>query len=631
MFKIKDGFQIDNVEVSGIFTDPRDGHEYPFAEIGTQTWMLTNIDYGTRVDVPSNQTGAQWTQAEGTCYKYKNVDNYGNWTDGSRGGFYLFESLSWVAPPGWHVPSKAELDTLVAYVAETYGSSSASGYPMAALMSATHWYNPTSPKTDDYGFKLLPTGQCYKRRTATQTNWDKSETNDTTARIWVSDSIGSTTERKFVEVGSNSWQGFTLYNWSATGEFVIALPVRLIKDAVRSAEPEEPIITSITTTISNEPSDNKVPTEKAVADAISGASDGIPKSILTAGGDIIIASAANTPTRLAIGSNGQVITAVNGFPAWQTIPGLYLGAFASSNRPQNATTGQTMLDTDLGCPLYRIGSAWVNATGAIIEGNYTPTGTPVRWMVNPMTAAGDLIVGGTDGDPTRLALGSVGNILKIGSNGMAWTADGWDDYPLTAKGDILIGGTDGAPSRLALGTEGQQLFVGSSGLPVWQDVPKTGVQTYPIALSMAAYPAQDYTDRLFVAKVVASHDGKYTALGFGLKSGSTGKVGLAVYDLSHNLVARTELFSASTPPSGHVYWHDTESAFNLVAGNEYFFAIWFGNDPYSNLLQVLGYKNENTFDSSLVGLVLGQQGITEMPSTFSTLNYEQVMFHICAK
>lgn len=404
----------------------------------------------------------------------------------------------------------------------------------------------------------------------------------------------------------------------------------------------------------------------------------------------------------------------------------YIGAYDSAHRPQTASTGSYILDTDLGYPLYRIGGAWVNATGAIIEGNITPPLTPpISWMVNPMTAAGDLIVGGvdgeptrlpvgsqgqflsigasgfewatvqsggmvnpmtavgdlivggTDGTPTRLPIGSQGGILKIGSNGMAWAADGWDDYPLTtagdlliagangaptrlpigsqgsilkigsngiswgedgwddypltAKGDILIGGTDGAPSRLALGTEGQQLFAGSSGLPVWQDAPKTGVQTYPIAMSSAAYPALDYTDRMFVAKVVASHDGKYTALGFGLKSGSTGKVGLAVYDLSHNLVARTELFSASTPPSGHVYWHDTEAPFNLVAGNEYFFAIWFGNDPYSNLLQVLGYKNENTFDSSLVGLVLGQQGITEMPSSFSTLNYEQVMFHICAK
>lgn len=404
----------------------------------------------------------------------------------------------------------------------------------------------------------------------------------------------------------------------------------------------------------------------------------------------------------------------------------YIGAYDSAHRPQTASTGSYILDTDLGYPLYRIGGAWVNATGAIIEGNITPPLTPpISWMVNPMTAAddlivggvdgeptrlpvgsrgqflsigasglewatvqaggmvnpmtavGDLIVGGTDGAPTRLAIGSQGNVLKIGStgmswaadgwddyplttagdlliagangaptrlpigsngsilrigsNGIAWGADGWDDYPLTAKGDILVGGTDGAPSRLALGTEGQQLFVGSSGLPVWQDAPKTGVQTYPIALSMAAYPAQDYTDRMYVAKVVASHDGKYTSLGFGLKSGSTGKVGLAVYDLSHNLVARTELFSASTTPSGHVYWHDTESAFNLVAGNEYFFAIWFGNDPYSNLLQVLGFKNENTFDSSLVGTVLGQQGITEMPSSFTTLNYEQVMFHICAK
>ena len=46
------------------------------------------------------------------------------------------------------------------------------------------------------------------------------------------------------------------------------------------------------------------------------ASAKIDKSVLTAKGDIIYASAASTPAKLAIGSNGKVLKVVNGIPAW---------------------------------------------------------------------------------------------------------------------------------------------------------------------------------------------------------------------------------------------------------------------------------------------------------------------------
>ena len=46
------------------------------------------------------------------------------------------------------------------------------------------------------------------------------------------------------------------------------------------------------------------------------ASAKIDKSILTTKGDIIYASAANTPTRLGIGANGKVLKVVNGIPSW---------------------------------------------------------------------------------------------------------------------------------------------------------------------------------------------------------------------------------------------------------------------------------------------------------------------------
>ena len=46
------------------------------------------------------------------------------------------------------------------------------------------------------------------------------------------------------------------------------------------------------------------------------ASAKIDKSVLTAEGDIIYASAASTPAKLAIGENGKVLKVVNGIPAW---------------------------------------------------------------------------------------------------------------------------------------------------------------------------------------------------------------------------------------------------------------------------------------------------------------------------
>ena len=46
------------------------------------------------------------------------------------------------------------------------------------------------------------------------------------------------------------------------------------------------------------------------------ASAKIDKSVLTAKGDIIYASAASTPAKLTIGANGKVLKVVNGIPAW---------------------------------------------------------------------------------------------------------------------------------------------------------------------------------------------------------------------------------------------------------------------------------------------------------------------------
>jgi len=45
-------------------------------------------------------------------------------------------------------------------------------------------------------------------------------------------------------------------------------------------------------------------------------------------------------------------------------------------------------------------------------------------LSNPMTSAGDMIIGGTSGTPQRLAPGSEGQVLKMVSGAPSWAAEG---------------------------------------------------------------------------------------------------------------------------------------------------------------------------------------------------------------
>ena len=56
--------------------------------------------------------------------------------------------------------------------------------------------------------------------------------------------------------------------------------------------------------------------------------------------------------------------------------------------------------------------------GKMINGGSGDSG-----MANPMTTAGDIIVGGASGTPTRLAMGTAGQFLCVNTDGTAveWT------------------------------------------------------------------------------------------------------------------------------------------------------------------------------------------------------------------
>lgn len=72
---------------------------------------------------------------------------------------------------------------------------------------------------------------------------------------------------------------------------------------------------------------------------------------------------------------------------------------------------------------------------------------------NPMTTEGDIIIGGTDGDPARLGIGTDTYVLTSNGTVPTWAApDAGFTNPMTTEGDLIIGGASGTPDRLGIGT-----------------------------------------------------------------------------------------------------------------------------------------------------------------------------------
>lgn len=88
-------------------------------------------------------------------------------------------------------------------------------------------------------------------------------------------------------------------------------------------------------------------------------------------------------------------------------------------------------------------SNYVNNVINEIADNYSPS---EAGMSNPMTTAGDIIVGGTSGAPTRLAKGTQGQVLSVGSSGLEWAnasgGGGTQLYKHTFSGIVRVENED---------------------------------------------------------------------------------------------------------------------------------------------------------------------------------------------
>jgi len=155
------------INVTNVFTDPRDGNVYHTVTIGTQIWMVENLRYLPSVTGPG--TGSQTVPY---CYVYgyngtvvadakatSNYTTYGvlyNWTaamNGAASSTANPSGVQGVCPTGWHLPSDAEWTQLTTYL----GGESVAGGKLKET-GTTHWDSPNAGATNETGFTALPGG-----------------------------------------------------------------------------------------------------------------------------------------------------------------------------------------------------------------------------------------------------------------------------------------------------------------------------------------------------------------------------------------------------------------------------------------------------------------------------------------
>ncbi len=135
-----------------------EGNIYTTVTIKTQTWLVENLrttKYNDGADIPGLAGDNEWgtTTTGAYCWYDNNASNkntYGalyNWFAANSGK---------LCPTGWHVPSKADFETLIL----GQGGDAAAGGKLKEK-GLTHWHDPNTGADNSSGFTALPGGQRY--------------------------------------------------------------------------------------------------------------------------------------------------------------------------------------------------------------------------------------------------------------------------------------------------------------------------------------------------------------------------------------------------------------------------------------------------------------------------------------
>ncbi|MFM2292545.1 MAG: hypothetical protein RIS29_2358 [Bacteroidota bacterium] len=132
-----------------------DGNVYHTVVIGTQTWMVENLKttkYNDGTTISYSGPDLDWISTSTAAYGYPNGSSVNKVTYGLLYNWYAANS-SKIAPAGWHVPTKAEIETLVTYL----GGNSAAGGSLKET-GTSHWIYGNTGASNTSGFTAIPAG-----------------------------------------------------------------------------------------------------------------------------------------------------------------------------------------------------------------------------------------------------------------------------------------------------------------------------------------------------------------------------------------------------------------------------------------------------------------------------------------
>jgi uncharacterized protein (TIGR02145 family) len=137
-----------------------DGNVYKTVKIGNQTWMAENLrtiklNDGTQIPYVADASAWENLRTPGYCWYNNDISNKVVY-----GGIYDWYAVNTgkLAPLGWHVPTKAELATLINYL----GGEDVAGGKLKET-GTSHWNGSNTDATNESGFTALPAGYCHGR------------------------------------------------------------------------------------------------------------------------------------------------------------------------------------------------------------------------------------------------------------------------------------------------------------------------------------------------------------------------------------------------------------------------------------------------------------------------------------
>jgi len=199
-----------------------------------------------------------------------------------------------------------------------------------------------------------------------------------------------------------------------------------------------------------------------------GASAYVAKAALTAKGDILGASAACTPSALAVGTDGQMLVACA-----STTTGLCWVAQPAAAIPCATVTGKGAIVT--GTAASTPTALTVGTDGQMLVACNAAT-SGLCWIAQPaaaipcatVTGKGAIVTGTAASTPTALTVGTDGQMLvacSTATSGLCWIAQPAAAIPcacITAKGALITGTGASTPAALTVGTDGQVLVACSA-------------------------------------------------------------------------------------------------------------------------------------------------------------------------